>query len=168
MNILRRAGFVFVALGVALACSAGLAFADGSCDYQGTSHLNGSDVCQAGDRFRCDNGTWLQMSGPCALQSELAQESCQYGGQLYASGRVNCQSGTQQRCDNGRWQSLGTPCDGAGVLVHPVGGYASLPVTVRTCLYRDAQFQAQAIMCKDGMTFICEGGAWTNLQTPCD
>jgi hypothetical protein len=166
--ILRLTLLSLAALGVMLGCGAGLAFADGSCDYQDASYLNGSDVCQAGTRYRCDNEVWQRMDAPCALQSALAQDSCRYEGQFYASGRVNCQSGTQQRCDNGRWQSLGTPCDGAALVVYPEGGFVSLPVSVRTCRYRDAQFQAQSVMCKDGVTFICEGGAWTSLRTPCD
>ena len=151
------------ALAVALLCHAGPAFADGSCAYQGNDYLNGSDVCQMGTRYRCQHGVWQRESEPCSLHYALAQASCEYEGQVYAAGRVTCRVDIQQqqRCDGGQWQSIGTPCVASEGLV-------ALSTQARTCLYGGAHFQAQSIMCKEGLTFVCQGGSWVNLQTPCE
>jgi hypothetical protein len=54
---------VIIALGV-LVMVAGIALADGSCGYQGKEYLNGSDLCQEGTRYRCENSVWQQLSVP--------------------------------------------------------------------------------------------------------
>jgi len=157
---------LIVALGVTLVCGAGLAFADGSCDFQGKDYLNGSDICRAGTRYRCENSEWHALGTPCALQSALAQAGCEYLGESYPSGRVECQSGIQQRCDGGAWQSLGTRCDDTTVATF--SGFFARSVDDRTCAYGGAQFQEQSIMCRSGTTFLCEGGRWINQGAPCE
>ncbi len=156
--------FLYVT-GVMLVCGAAIAVADGSCMYQDRAYLNGSDSCQAGTRYVCENGVWQASEAPCSLQAALTEAGCEFGGQAFASGRIACASGTQQRCDHGRWDTLGTPCDGEVV---PFSGFTRVSVPQRGCDYSRARFQPQAMMCQDGMTFICENGAWTNLRTPCE
>jgi hypothetical protein len=157
---------LMAALGILLVCGASRAVADGACDYEGQGYLNGSEVCQAGIRYLCVDTVWHQLSTPCPLQSVLSETSCEYEGQIYASGRVTCQSGIQQRCESGKWQSLRTECGDGGSVVST--GLLEAPVRPHTCLYRDAQFHSQSIMCKDHMSFICEGGSWVSLRTPCE
>ena len=156
---------LIVAFGVALAFGAAVAYADGSCSYQGTDHLNGSDVCREGIRYRCENGLWHNLNMQCALQAVLAEAGCEYQGQPFASGRANCQDGTLYRCDSGRWQSLRTPCGEAAVIVY--SGFIPFSVNGKGCLYRGAQFDAQSTMCKGGTTLMCESGEWTDLRAPC-
>lgn len=148
-----------------------LALADGDCDYQGRPYLSGSDVCQGNaGRFLCDDGVWYPMNSPCALHSVLVRNGCGYLGELYPSGRITCQSGTQQLCDGGRWQSLGTQCDPITGEVLSDGSSAaavSAAAATTSCIYEGAEFLAQSIMCKEGSTFVCQGGRWANMRTPC-
>ena len=157
---------LIVALGAALICGAGLALADGGCDYQGKGYMNGSDVCQAGTRYQCKNGGWEMLGTACSLQSALSQASCEYLGESYPSGRVTCQSGMQQRCEQGQWQSLGTHCGDEAVVAF--SGFVALAVDQETCVYRGAQFQAQTTLCRNGKTYLCEGGGWNDEGTPCE
>jgi len=157
---------LIIAFGLALAFVAVVAYADGSCSYQSADYLNGSDVCQAGIRYRCENGLWNRLDVTCALQSVLAETGCEYQGQAYASGRVNCQDGTLHRCDGGRWRSLGTPCGETPVIVY---GSGFLPVSLdgQPCRYERGRFDAQTTMCTGGRTLICEDGEWTDIGAPC-
>jgi len=157
---------LIVALCVTVICGAGVVVADGSCPYQGQDYMNGSDVCQAGSRYRCENSVWRGLGIPCALESVLSDAGCKYLGQSYPSGRVSCQSGMQQRCESGAWQSLGTHCGDLTVVAY--NGYATLPVDQRGCSFGGADFQPQSVMCRDGSTFICEGGGWTDQGAACN
>jgi hypothetical protein len=41
------------------------ATAPGSCSWNSTTYSDGSMSCQAGQQFRCSNGTWNQAAGSC-------------------------------------------------------------------------------------------------------
>lgn len=91
-----------------------------------------------------------------------ATSACSYGGQTYSAGAAVCQAGTQYRCDGLRWQSLGLACTTTAADAPPAAGRAP-----RSCAIGDATVAAGSGICREGMTYRCDDGAWIKTGTAC-
>jgi hypothetical protein len=165
MEAHMRIALLWTAIVVGLVCVTGQAWADGSCSYGDAEYLNGSAVCRDGTQYRCEDGAWRWLNVFCAGQTGPSKQLCAYEGQYYAAGIVNCQSsgpeaGTQQRCEDGEWKNLRLPCAIRN-------GAVEMPRSARGCPYEGAEFQPQAVMCKDRAALLCDGGRWIDLGTAC-
>lgn len=87
---------------------------------------------------------------------------CTYGGQPYSAGSAICQSGTQYRCDGSQWQSIGVACQ-----VSAADAPKIAPRSPRSCVIGDATVANNSSVCRSGVTYRCDDGAWLNVQTPC-
>jgi hypothetical protein len=110
--------------------------------------------------------TEIRLAGP-APQSWNAPlpvaSGCTYGGQTYSAGSAVCQSGTQYRCDGAQWQSSGVACQ-----VSAAGDAPKIaPRSPRSCVIGDATVANNSSICRSGVTYRCDDGAWLNMQTPC-
>jgi len=153
----RRAALL--ALGALL--MAGSAFADADCTYKGAAYSHRSGVCQSGTQYRCDDGQWQALSIACAENPSAARNACALSGTSYYPGSVSCQSNTEYRCIDGSWASLGLTC-----VPVPELAAARIPAG-RTCMYDGATVETESAICKAGVTFRCNDGAWSNLGTAC-
>lgn len=88
---------------------------------------------------------------------------CTYGGQTYSSGSAVCQSGTQYRCDGIQWQSIGVACQVSAAGDAP----KVMPRAPRSCVIGDATVANSSSVCRSGVTYRCDDGAWLNMRTPC-
>ena len=130
------------------------------CFYKGTMYSDGAAACQAGMRYKCDDGDWKSQKEPCQPDRLAPSRACDYGGVSYSTGSASCQSGSQFRCEDGRWASLGVSCPvaDAPLKIVPAG---------RTCMFDGATVAHNSTICRSGSTFLCSDGEWTNIGTRC-
>lgn len=100
------------------------------------------------------------------LAAAAAADDCSYRDQAFSEGASVCQAGTQFRCDDGEWKSLGLPC------AEPQGRRAgdapvAAPAGKRSCAIGGSTVSSASTVCRSGMTFLCNDGAWQNLGTAC-
>ncbi len=92
-----------------------------------------------------------------------AATGCMYGGQTYSVGATTCQSGITHRCDGALWLSMSSPC-GATTGYRAADSPLSSP---RSCAVGDATVAHGSSICRSGVTFRCDDGAWINAGTAC-
>jgi len=140
--------------------AAGAALAGDHCFYRGTMYSDGAAACQAGIRFRCDDGDWKSIGEPCNVVTVTPSRSCEFDGISFLTGSASCQAGMQYRCEDGRWRSIGNSCTigDAPIRVVPSG---------RTCMFEGATVANGSTICRSSSTFLCNDGEWVNLGTLC-
>jgi hypothetical protein len=136
-------------------------FGSNGCRYQEATYSHGSNTCQSGTQYRCDDGQWKGWGRVCAENLPVAGKDCDLDGNVYSAGSARCLSGAQYRCDDGDWRSLALACiDGNDVPARVAPGE-------RTCMYNGATVATQSTICKSGVAFHCEDGEWRNLGSGC-
>ena len=84
-----------------------------TCVFNSQSYSDGTEVCQSGMQYRCDEGVWTGLGTTCAAGDTMNAPSvrgCIIGGASVASGSSICRSGTTFRCADGNWVNVGTAC----------------------------------------------------------
>lgn len=159
--MVKRIGMVAA---VALVWHVGAAQADSGCRFGGVGYSDGATTCQSGTQYRCNDGEWESLAIQCSPPDKSASmKSCDYNGETFSAGATSCQASTQYRCVDGAWQSLAIACSGPA----PVAGDAPRAVPARTCMLDGTTVADSSTVCKAGVTFLCDDGAWRNLGTPC-
>lgn len=123
-----------------------------NCSYGGKTYSEGSSLCQAGARYRCESGMWDSLGMPCTNGSA---QPCDFRGTSYAVGTTRCTEGAQFVCEAGQWRNLETDCE--------TGDTAS----TRTCTVGGATVAAGSSICRSGTAFRCVDGEWINLGRAC-
>ena len=150
------------ALAFAVGCAAHNAQANSNehCFYRGTMYSEGSEACQAGTEFRCQDGDWRSLATTCGDSPRVASRTCEFDGISFSTGSASCQGGSQYRCEDGVWRSIGMNCTlgDSPLRIVPSG---------RTCMFDGATVANSSTVCKSGTTFLCSDGEWVNLGTLC-
>jgi hypothetical protein len=155
--------------GLGVLAAAALAFAapawaDDNCSFQGVGYSDGATTCQAGTQYRCDDGEWESLGVQCTPPGPAASlKNCEYSGHTFSSGATSCQANTQFRCMDGLWKSLEIACAPAA----PLAGDAPAAIPPRTCMIDGSTVADASTVCKQGVTYLCDNGAWRNIGTPC-
>ena len=160
--MVKRIGMMAVAV---LACHVVAAKADAGCSFGGVGYSDGATTCQSGTQYRCDDGEWESLAIQCSPPGPAASlKNCDYNGSTFSSGATSCQASTQYRCLDGIWKSLEVAC---AQPQPPVAGDAPRAVPSRTCMLDGTTVADSSTVCKAGVTFLCDDGAWRNVGTPC-
>lgn len=88
------------------------------CELAGVQFASGTANCQAGNQYRCEDGTWDNLKAPCRASAGDAPikvapagaVSCVLGGADVGNGSTICRSHTTFLCKDGAWVNLSTAC----------------------------------------------------------
>ncbi len=112
--------------------------------------LNGSQKCESGFAYVCENGTWSDGLF-CEFGCDNDDLKCSTKGEC-RGGETKCEDNALYLCNAGHW-SRGMACDQG---CDSVG---------KECAKSDEAECASGSRCVDGSKYVCQDGKWTFTQT---